>query len=46
MHQQRTGLRAVAFVRGPLSVEVDGRVHALGGELADKMRVEVRGVGT
>jgi DtxR family Mn-dependent transcriptional regulator len=31
---------------GPLSVEVDGREHALGGELADKMRVEIRGVGT
>jgi DtxR family transcriptional regulator, Mn-dependent transcriptional regulator len=25
---------------GPLFVEVDGREHALGGELADKMRVE------
>jgi DtxR family transcriptional regulator, Mn-dependent transcriptional regulator len=26
---------------GPLSVEVEGRVHALGGELADKMRVQL-----
>jgi DtxR family Mn-dependent transcriptional regulator len=26
---------------GPLSVEVDGREHALGGELAQKMRVEL-----
>ena len=30
---------------GPLSVEVDGREHALGGELADKMRVEAGGDG-
>jgi DtxR family transcriptional regulator, Mn-dependent transcriptional regulator len=28
---------------GPLVVEVDGREHALGGELAEKMRVERRG---
>ena len=29
---------------GPVFVEVDGRVHALGGELAEKMRVEPAGV--
>jgi DtxR family Mn-dependent transcriptional regulator len=30
---------------GPLLVEVDGREHALGGGLADKMRVELGGAG-
>src|SRR4051794_5551232 len=29
---------------GPVFVEVEGRVHALGGELAEKMRVEPAGV--
>jgi DtxR family Mn-dependent transcriptional regulator len=29
---------------GPIFVEVEGRVHALGGELAEKMRVEPAGV--
>jgi DtxR family transcriptional regulator, Mn-dependent transcriptional regulator len=29
--------------RGPVFVEVDGREHALGGELAEKMRVDVEG---
>jgi DtxR family Mn-dependent transcriptional regulator len=29
---------------GPLLVEVDGREHALGGGLADKMRIDVAGV--
>jgi len=30
---------------GPVFAEVDGRQHALGGELADKMRVEVQEAG-
>jgi DtxR family transcriptional regulator, Mn-dependent transcriptional regulator len=30
---------------GPLFIEVAGREHALGGELAEKMRVEVEGAG-
>jgi Fe2+ transport system protein FeoA len=30
---------------GPLYVEVDGREQALGGRLADKMRVEVERAG-
>jgi DtxR family Mn-dependent transcriptional regulator len=30
--------------RGPLFVEVEGREHALGGELADKMRVQLEEV--
>jgi Fe2+ transport system protein FeoA len=28
---------------GPVFVEVDGKEHALGGELAEKMRVEPAG---
>ncbi len=32
--------------RGPLLIEVGGREHALGGELADKMRVELEGDAT
>ena len=31
---------------GPVLVEVEGRKHALGGELAEKMRVEPVGVGS
>jgi DtxR family Mn-dependent transcriptional regulator len=32
--------------RGPLLIEVNGREHALGGELADKMRVELEDEAT
>ena len=31
---------------GPLFVEVEGREHALGGELAEKMRVQVEEAGS
>ena len=38
-----SGSRGAQPFGGPLFVEVDGREHALGGELASKMRVEVEG---
>jgi DtxR family Mn-dependent transcriptional regulator len=45
----RPGARLTVIRRepfgGPLLVEVEGREHALGGELADKMRVEVQEAG-